>query len=265
MNRTEVDDPFGNTFYSEIDVIDASAPAAPAVAAATGATTRATAGDGKYEITIDTTNVPELTEWASETLLPVCVKWYPIIVDMLPSDGFEAPKKFSITFRDDMSNPAATGGTRIMCSTKWMKQNLKGEAAGAVVHEMVHVVQQYPGFLRRARPGAGGGAAPATAPAARNPGWLTEGIPDYIRWFKYEPQTHGADIRNPARAKYDASYRVSANFLNFVSGHYDKDLVKKLNAAMRQGKYSEDLWKEYTGKTAPELAEQWKQSLEKGK
>ena len=186
------------------------------------------------------------------------MKWYPIIVDMLPSDGFEAPKKFSISFRDDMSNPAATGGTRVMCSTKWMKQNLKGEAVGAVVHEMVHVVQQY-GAARRRNPAAAGN------PATRNPGWLTEGIPDYIRWFKYEPQTHGADIRNPARAKYDASYRVSANFLNFVTDHYDKDLVKKLNAAMRQGKYSEDLWKEYTGKTAPELAEEWKQSLEKGK
>ena len=41
--------------------------------------------------------------------------------------------------------------------------------------------------------------------------------------------------------------------------------MKKLNAAMRQGKYSEDLWKEYTGKTAPELAEEWKKSLEGGK
>ena len=26
------------------------------------------------------------------------------------------------------------------------------------------------------------------------PGWLTEGIPDYIRWFLYEPQSHGADV-----------------------------------------------------------------------
>jgi hypothetical protein len=25
------------------------------------------------------------------------------------------------------------------------------------------------------------------------PGWLVEGIPDYIRWFQYEPQSHGAD------------------------------------------------------------------------
>jgi len=32
--------------------------------------------------------------------------------------------------------------------------------------------------------------------------------------------------------------------------------VSKLNAAMRQGKYSADLWKEYTGKTAEEL---WKE------
>lgn len=37
----------------------------------------------------------------------------------------------------------------------------------------------------------------------------------------------------------------------------------KFNTAMRQGKYSDDLWKEYTGKTADELGEEWKKSLER--
>ena len=44
MQRTENDDPFGNTFYSEIDVIDPRRPRperTPAAAAAAGATTRA--------------------------------------------------------------------------------------------------------------------------------------------------------------------------------------------------------------------------------
>ena len=78
-------------------------------------------------------------------------------------------------------------------------------------------------------------------------------------------QAHQVVLTVNGEPIHDASYRVSANFLNYVSEHYDKDLVKKLNAALRQGKYSEDLWKQYTGKTAPELAEEWKQSLEKGK
>jgi hypothetical protein len=93
-----------------------------------------------------------------------------------------------------------------------------------------------------------------------------EAIADYIRWFLYEPETRGAEItaKNVARARYDASYRVSGNFLNWVSKTYDKELVRKLNAAAREGKYSEDLWKEYTGHTVGELGDEWKANLEKG-
>ena len=79
---------------------------------------------------------------------------------------------------------------------------------------------------------------------------------DYIRWFKYEPKPTGTRPRNPDKANYTDSYRITAGFLNFVVEKHDKELVAKLNAAMRQGKYSADLWKEYTGKTADEL---WKE------
>jgi hypothetical protein len=113
---------------------------------------------------------------------------------------------------------------------------------------MVHVVQGY-GRVRRDDPNA-----------TRMPGWLVEGIADYIRWFLYEPQTKGAEIttRNLGRAKYDASYRITGNFLNWVTTKYDLNIVQKLNAAGRAGKYREDLWKEATGKTVQELGNEWK-------
>ena len=97
-----------------------------------------------------------------------------------------------------------------------------------------------------------------------NRDWLTEGIPDYIRWYLYEPQTRGAEIprRDLARAKYDGSYRVTGNFLNWVTTKYDTNIVVKLNTAGRQGKYSEELWKTATGKTVQELGEEWKKALE---
>ncbi len=76
---------------------------------------------------------------------------------------------------------------------------------------------------------------------------------------------HGTTIskRNIDKAKYDSSYRITANFLDYVSGKYDKSIVSQMNTAMRQGKYSDDLWKQYTGKTAPELGDEWKSGLEK--
>jgi len=101
--------------------------------------------------------------------------------------------------------------------------------------------------------------------ATRTPGWLVEGIADYIRWFLYEPETYGAEItaRNIGRARYDASYRVSGNFLNWVTEEYDKDIVRKLNAAVREGMYSEDLWKKHTERTVQQLGDEWKKDLEK--
>ena len=69
--------------------------------------------------------------------------------------------------------------------------------------------------------------------------------------------------RNLSRARYDASYRVTGNFLDWVTRRYDKDLVKQLNALAREGKYTEAAWEEVTGKTLPELGDEWRQDLER--
>ena len=66
--RTEAADPFGNTFYSEIDVVDPTSPvvvAKPATEPA-GEVRREVVEieGGKYQITIDTTETPDLTKGA---------------------------------------------------------------------------------------------------------------------------------------------------------------------------------------------------------
>ncbi|UCD50981.1 MAG: DUF1080 domain-containing protein [Phycisphaerales bacterium] len=247
--RTESDDPFGNTFYSEIDVVDPTSPVVPVEVpkAGEGAREVVEIDGGKYQIVIDTTETPDLTKWAHEELAPVVQKWYPRLVAMLPSEGYDAPAKVTITFSANMRGVAATGGSRVRCAATWFRTQLIGEAKGAIVHELVHVVQSY-GRSRRTNPNA-----------TRPPGWLVEGIADYIRWFLYEPHTHGAEItaRNIDRARYDASYRVSGNFLHWVTNTCDKDIVRKLNAAAREGRYAEQLWSDATGKTLQELGDEW--------
>jgi hypothetical protein len=250
VSRTEDQDAFGNTFFSEIDVID---PNAPLVAVTSddpkSITKNFEAENGKYHFTIDTTVAPDLTEWADKELRPVVQEWYPKLVAMLPSEDFNPRTNVTIRFRDNMGGtPASAGGGFINCNAGWFRRELKREAVGSVVHEMVHVVQSY-GRVRRDDPNA-----------TRMPGWLVEGIPDYIRWFLYEPQTKGAEItaRNLSRAKYDASYRITGNFLNWVSTRYDTNIVQKLNVAGRAGKYGEALWKDSTGKTVQELGDEWK-------
>lgn len=254
ISTTESDDDFGNTFYSEIDVVEANAPVETIDAAAATPLTVKSA-DGYCEIKIDTSKAPEFKEWAEQKLAPALAEWYPKMVAMMGGDGFEAPKSFSVAIRPHRG-VADTAGTRITANSSWFKGELKGEAIGALIHEEVHVIQQYNGGRRN------GGSRP--------PNWLVEGIPDYIRFFKYEPQSHGADIvwlrsRRNIDLNYDKLYRISANFLDYVISHYDKDqtLLTKVNAACRDGRYTDEMWRDLTGKSLLELNDEWKIEVKK--
>jgi hypothetical protein len=209
-------------------------------AATTTATTKPT-----YTILIDTSDVPEMAEYAKR-VQRVAEEWYPKLIPMLPSEGFKPHPTVTIVFKKEARAIAAAGGDRITAQQAWFTKNPND--LGAFVHELVHVVQSYPRRI--------------TAGATRPPGWLVEGIADYIRFFRYEPES-ARPHPNPKdeRTNYDASYRVSGHFLNWAQEKYDKDLVVKLNAACRQGKYKPELWKEYTGKTVEELGAEWKASL----
>ena len=68
--------------------------------------------------------------------------------------------------------------------------------------------------------------------------------------------------RKNLQLRHDAGYRVTANFLDWVTRKYDKDIIPQLNAAMRAGKYRESIWKERAGHTLEELGAEWKQGVE---
>jgi hypothetical protein len=244
-------DNFGQTFFSEIDVVDAKGPELERLKAPEKILKTFSTADNHYRFVVDATDAPDLADWAEKKLIPVVQEWYPKIVEMLPGDGYTAPNEVGLRFKNDMKGtPAYTQANQVSMNSAWFRKELDREGRGAVVHELVHVVQNY----WRARA--------TNRNASRTPGWIVEGIPDYIRWFLYEPQSKGAEIteRNWDRAKYDASYRVSGNFFNWLVTTKSKDLVKNLNAAAREGKYSLDLWKEWTGKSLDELGEEWKKT-----
>lgn len=253
VKATEPDNRFSHTFFSEIDVISDDGKALQRVSAPEARELKFATTDQAYRFTIDTTQAQELEEWTSAELQPVIVEWYPKIVAMLPSENFEAPTDVRFRYLRDSEMkgiPAYASGNTVSLNAEWFRGQLQGEARGAVVHEMVHIVQKYPGRGRRNR----GINVP--------PGWIVEGIPDYIRWFLYEPETGGAKL-SPERlknAKHDASYRTSANFIDWVIRNHPNDdsLLQRLNAAARDGEYSSDTWKRLTGKTEQELAEEWR-------
>jgi hypothetical protein len=210
---------------------------------------------GHYQIDIDYSQVPELKDRVEKQLRPALEEWYPIIIADLPSNAFVAPRRFSIKLEANGGGVAGTAGTEVFANAKWIKQQLargpQNEAVGALVHEAVHVVQHY---------GHGAGHNEV-------PGWLTEGIADYIRWWKFEPASARRPISATGRrgrpVSYKNGYQTTAAFLEYLARNHDHEIVVKLNAAARDGRYTPELWKKYTGKTVDELRAEFAATLKK--
>ncbi len=188
------------------------------------------------EFVVDVSDAPEMKEWADK-VARICERAYPMINEELKSDGFKPPHLVRMTLRSSYRGVAYAGGSRITGSVRYFKDH--PDDVGAMVHETAHVVQRY-------RTG-------------NNPGWLVEGIADYVRFFKYEPGKIGRI--GARRARYNDSYRVTAAFLAYLTDKYDRQIVRKLNKAMREGEYEESIFKRLTGKTVQELDKEWQATL----
>lgn len=190
------------------------------------------------EIVPDATDAPELKEWLAD-VAKVCEKQFPMICDVLGVDGFTPPTRITMTLKKDEKGVAYASGSRIVGGVMYFTDHK--DDVGAFVHETAHCVQLYKG--------------------RNNPGWLVEGIADYVRFYNYEAKKPAKLA--PEKAKYDGSYRTTAAFLDYVVETYDKEAVRKLNDTMRKGKYADSVWKDITGKSVEDLGREWQKSLAK--
>jgi hypothetical protein len=200
-----------------------SPPASPSHPTAPAATPLLT-------ITLSTEQAPDLAEWADKAK-DICHQWWPKILAELPSEGFKPREDLLIEFKKSYNVPAAAAGGRIMVNAEHVRRN-PGDL-GMMVHELVHIAQAYPA-------------------QKESLGWLTEGIADYIRFWKYEPQTKQRQI-NIEKASYRDAYRTTAAFLAWAFDTYDSKLVTKLNARLRAGKGEAAMFHEFTGRTVDDL------------
>jgi hypothetical protein len=194
----------------------------------------------KIEITVDTSAAPECADFAARAKA-AGEQYWPTICEMLPSKGYTPATKVTLTFKpvaDGQKHYVAyTSSAGIFCDPDYYTKHPND--VGSIIHELVHVDQHY---------------------TLRNPpGWLTEGIADWVRWFHYEPASKRPHPTGD-KAKYNAAYQTTAAFLDWASKKYDKDLVMKLNAASREHHYDPKIWIDLTGKSAADLGAEWKAS-----
>lgn len=186
---------------------------------------------------VDANDAPDLKEWGNKAGT-LCVEWFPKIAALLPSEGFIAPKEVTLYFDPKMKGVAHALGGKITISAAFVRGH--PDDLGMVVHELTHVVQSYP-------PGG--------------PGWLVEGIADYIRIVHFEPQAPRPKL-DPSKASYKDAYKTTAMFLEWVELHHTAGMVVKMNAALRAGSYKDELWNSLTGKTVDELWALFMKSLQ---
>ncbi len=190
------------------------------------------------EFTVDVSDAPGMRGWAEE-VARLCERWYPRLNEELKSDGYRPARRITMTLSRRYRGVAEAdpGAGRILGSVRFFQAH--PEDVGAMIHETTHVVQNYRG--------------------RNNPGWLVEGLDDYVRYYLFEPGRNRPV--DPARARHDAGYGVSAAFLAYVINTYEKNLVSKLNTLMREGHYTDEVFRELTGKALPELDREWRDSL----
>lgn len=138
-------------------------------------------------------------------------------------------KKVTFIIDPAYDGVAATGEGIVRFNPAWFHKH-PGDI-DVVTHEVMHIVQAYPNDS--------------------GPGWITEGIADYVR-YRFGVDNEGGDWQLPAysaQQNYDNSYRITARFFTWIEKYYDKNFVQKLDAAMRTKKYTDDFCKNTTGKT----------------
>jgi hypothetical protein len=128
---------------------------------------------------------------------------------------------------------AATSGNVVHFNPAWMLRTPTD--IDVVTHEVMHIVQEY-GY-------------------SAGPVWLTEGIADYAR-YKFGVDNAGAKWSMPEykpTQHYTNSYRVTARFFVWMEQKVKPGVVVGLDSRLRAHTYTDDTWKELTGKTLDEL------------
>ncbi|MFM9873457.1 MAG: basic secretory protein-like protein [Fimbriimonadaceae bacterium] len=197
-------------------------------------------------VEIDVSDFPESEAWAMRAKRLI-ENWYGPLTALLATDGrdpvthgltgkaYKSNDKIRLVIKKEISAPAWAAGGEITVSGKWITQH--PDDLGMIIHELTHVVQAYPDFKGK-------------------PGWLVEGIADYTRWWKYEPELHATRGRTKpdfSNAKYTDSYRTTAVWLAFISKKYDMRLVPSLDLEMRSGRDPMPIFEKLTGKSADAL------------
>ncbi|MEY4402941.1 MAG: hypothetical protein RIR91_976 [Verrucomicrobiota bacterium] len=158
-------------------------------------------------------------------------EWEPKVAAVLGTAEAKRPKQLTVRFKD-MDGVAYWDGKAITVSTRYAAKH--PDDVMLVVHELTHVLQGY----------------------RKIPGWMTEGLADYVRFGIAEGGKFGIRL-DPVKNKPRDSYRVTG-YLILQAEKAHPGLVKKLHLAGVSGGDVEKVWAEHCGQT---IDESWAEAV----
>lgn len=254
--------------------------ALPALLACASALLPATAAAAEWPKIVAENSDPSLSSYA-DACVAVCEEWFPKISEILYGPGHRSPYS-EVLIRFDADKVAGRARLNVIhLQVKRLREPHELDYRAVVVHELAHVVQDY-----TLRLGSCGGlhAVPCFFKirfAQQPPVWLQEGIADYVTYAFYtrtnrpflrltrDGQLTGYTDSIPylyglqrgriapnaafrprhvhAGKGYQHGYTVASAFLQWLVETRDKEVVHKLNAAIRERRYHDDLFQRYCG------------------
>jgi hypothetical protein len=182
------------------------------------------AASGKVIIDLDDREAPGLAPFGLEAVRRA-QDWWPIINDALASAGYTPPPKVTLAFSTTAPSGWAGPAHPTLLYLNAMFTSARPNHFNYIAHELVHVVQSYPGPVKQ---------------------WLFEGIADYVRYYVLFPQDPERFLK-PGPGDYRRGYNWAAALLDWVERSRGVGSVRKINAALRQGQDGEAVLRELAG------------------
>jgi hypothetical protein len=184
---------------------------------------------GKYTLTYKS-NDQNFDPALKEKLIATFFEVYPKLAKEYNPKTLKA-----VTFFIDTAykGVAATSNGVIIYSPVYMSKH-PGDI-DVVTHEGMHIVQNYGRSV--------------------GPGWLTEGIADYVR-YKFGIDNPGAKWTLPElkpEHSYKNSYRITARFFVWMEKTVKPGMIKTIDQQLRDHTYTAESWNKLTGKNLDEL------------
>lgn len=211
------------------------------------------AGPTPFKVRVDASQVPNARPYVRQTK-ELVTEWYPKINAILFGKGYPIalkevqvifePKSHVISGSDRVEVPAHEEEDiprsigRIHINFSYLER-VKYPYLATLIHELTHVNQQYQNY----------------------PDWLNEGMADYVRHKYFERDIEAKllplggyqfDGKQMDQAKfrregYLLGYTIAASFLFWLEARKDPGLIIALNHALRDGRYSPDIFQQRCG------------------